>query len=374
MSQSIPLVDLHAQYEPLKDEIHAAWDEVLSGMQLFLGPNVRAFEQEFAAYCGVQHAIGICDGTTAIEIALRAADIGPGDEVITVSHTFIATAEAIILTGAVPVFVDIDPKTFLMDVSQVEGAITARTRAILPIHLYGQCVDMDPILDIAKRHQLIVIEDACQAHGATYKNQKAGSMGHLAAFSFYFTKNLGAYGEGGIVTTNDPDLARNVRMLRDHGSEKRYYHDMIGRNGRLDELQAAVLRIKLRHLETWNDQRRANAKQYHNELSKLNVVTPAETAYNRHVYHLYVIRTPQREALRTWMGDHSIGTGIHYPVPIHLQPSCAHLSYPLGSLPITEQVTAEILSLPMYPELTEEQIRQVCTSISEFQHEYVQPI
>jgi dTDP-4-amino-4,6-dideoxygalactose transaminase len=257
MSQSIPLVDLHAQYQPLKDEIHAAWDEVLSGMQLFLGPNVRAFEQEFAAYCGVQDAIGICDGTTAIEIALRAADIGRGDEVITVSHTFIATTEAIILIGAVPVFVDIDPQTFLMDVSQIESAITARTRAILPVHLYGQCVDMDPILDIAKRHHLIVIEDACQAHGSTYKNQKAGSMGHLAAFSFYFTKNLGAYGEGGIVTTNDPDLARKVRMLRDHGSEKRYYHDIIGRNGRLDELQAAVLRIKLCHLDTWNDQRRA---------------------------------------------------------------------------------------------------------------------
>jgi dTDP-4-amino-4,6-dideoxygalactose transaminase len=369
MSQSIPLVDLCAQYEPLKDQIHAAWDEVMGGMRLFLGPNVQAFEREFAAYCGVQYAIGVSDGTNAVQLALRAAGIGPGDEVITVSHTFIATAEAILLAGATPVFVDIDPQACLMDVSQVEAAITTRTRAILPVHLYGQCVDMDPILDIADRHHLIVIEDACQAHGSTYQDRKAGSMGHLGAFSFYFTKNLGAYGEGGMVTTSDPDLARRVRMLRDHGSEKRYYHDIIGCNARLDELQAAVLRIKLPHLDAWNDQRRANAARYDVELSGLGIITPIEAPGNRHVYHLYVVRTPQRDALRSWLGDHGIGTGIHYPVPIHLQPACAQLGYLPGSLPVTEQVTAEILSLPMYPELRQDQIEQVCDSIRELQLE-----
>ena len=363
MGQSVPLVDLKAQYEPLKEQIHAAWDETLGSMRLFLGPNVQAFEKEFAAYLGVADAIGVSDGTTALHLALRACGIGPGDEVITVSHTFIATAEAILLAGAQPVFVDIDPVTYTMDVSQVESKITERTRAILPVHLYGQCADMDPLLEIAGRHGLAVIEDACQAHGASYKDRKAGSLGTLAAFSFYFSKNLGAYGEGGMVTTNDPELAHKVRMMRDHGSEKRYYHDMLGWNGRLDELQAAVLRVKLPHLDQWNSQRRQVANYYNRALSNHGIVTPQEAPGNCHVYHLYVVRTAQREALRSRLNELNIGTGIHYPVPIHLQKAFAGFGYKPGDLPVTEQTVEEILSLPIYPELTQEQAETVVQAV-----------
>jgi dTDP-4-amino-4,6-dideoxygalactose transaminase len=366
MNNPIPLVDLKANYEPLKTEIHRAWDEVLGSMRLFLGPNVQAFENEFAAYCGVQHAIGVSDGTNAVQLALRACGIGPGDEVITVSHTFIATIEAILLVGAIPVFVDIDPLTFTMDISQVEDQITPKTRAILPVHLYGQCADMDPINEIAQRHGLFVIEDACQAHGAEYKGRKAGSLGHVAAFSFYFTKNLGAYGEGGMVTTQDAELARQVRMLRDHGSEKRYYHEYLGWNARLDELQAAALRVKLPHLDQWNEQRRQNAALYRECLGQSDIILPFEAPYNRHVYHLYVIRTPQREALRQHLNQQGIGTGIHYPVPNHLQNSLIAFGYKPGSLPVTEAVAEEILSLPMYPELQGEQIHRVANVLQDF--------
>lgn len=366
MNNPIPLVDLRAQYEPLKDEIRHAWDEALSSMRLFLGPNVQAFEGEYAAYLGVEQAIGVSDGTTALHLALRACNVGAGDEVITVSHTFIATAEAILLAGARPVFVDIDPLTYTMDPAQLEAAITRRTRAIIPVHLYGQCADMDAIMEIARRHNLPVIEDACQAHGAIYKGRRAGGLGTLAAFSFYFSKNLGAYGEAGMVTTNDAELARKVRMMRDHGSEKRYYHEMLGWNGRLDELQAAVLRVKLPHLEHWNALRRQHAATYQRALAGSGVQTPHAAAYNQHVYHLYVIRLAQREALRAWLNERGIGTGIHYPVPTHLQQSFASAGYALGSLPVTEQVAGEVLSLPMYPELTDEQIKGVAAAIREF--------
>ncbi|HEX9027643.1 MAG TPA: DegT/DnrJ/EryC1/StrS family aminotransferase [Anaerolineales bacterium] len=366
MEQQIPLVDLKAQYGPLEEQIRKAWDGVLASMQLFLGPNVRAFEQEFAQYCGVEHAIGVGDGTSAIQLALRAAEIGPGDEVITVSHTFIATGEAILLAGATPVFVDIDPQTLLMDVSQVEAQITPRTRAILPVHLYGQCVDMDPLLDIARRHNLLVIEDACQAHGAEYKGRKAGSLGDMAAFSFYFTKNLGAYGEGGMVTTRNGDLAKRIRMLRDHGSEKRYYHEFLGTNGRLDELQAAALRVKLPHLDEWNAQRRANAELYRQGLKDVAVTLPVDAPGSTPVYHLYVIRTPQREGLRAHLNECGIGTGIHYPVPIHQQQVYAKLGLPIPSLPVTEQAVTEILSLPMYADLKSDQIERVTTEIKRF--------
>lgn len=362
----IPLVDLKAQYEPLKVELFKAWEQVLDSMHLFLGPNLLAFEREFADFCEVEHAIGVSDGTNALHLALRAAGVGAGDEVITVAHTFIATVEAISLAGAVPVFVDIDPQTCLMDPALVEQKITPRTRAILPVHLYGQCVDMDPLLEIAARHGLVVIEDACQAHGATYKGRKAGSMGHLAAFSFYFTKNLGAYGEGGMVTTNDAALARRVRMLRDHGSETRYYHEVVGWNGRLDEMQAAALRIKLKHLDGWNAQRRLHAQQYADALAETSVRTPVETGESSHVYHLYVIRSARRDALRARLAERGIGTGIHYPLPIHLQQACAHLGYRRGDLPVTEQAADEILSLPMYAELTEEQIERVAAEVKEF--------
>jgi dTDP-4-amino-4,6-dideoxygalactose transaminase len=371
MNDQIPLVDLKANYAPLKEEIHRAWDDVLSGMRLFLGPNVQAFESEFAAYCGVEHAIGVSDGTNAVQLALRACGIGAGDEVITVSYTFIATVEAILLAGAKPVFVDIDPQTFTMDVSQVESLITSKTRAILPVHLYGQCADMDPILEIARRHDLFVIEDACQAHGAEYKGRKAGSLGDIAAFSFYFTKNLGAYGEGGMVTTKNAELARQVRMLRDHGSEKRYYHETLGWNARLDELQAAVLRIKLPHLDEWNNQRLQNAALYRQSLNQSGLILPYEAPYNRHVYHLYVVRTPQREAMRQFLNAQGIGTGIHYPVPNHLQSALKDFGYDRGSLPVTEALVDEILSLPMYAELSRGQIERVANVIQEFIHESV---
>jgi dTDP-4-amino-4,6-dideoxygalactose transaminase len=363
---NIPLVDLRAQYGPLKDDISRGMEQVLDSMYLFLGKNVQAFEREFAQFCGVNHGIGVSDGTTALHIILRAMDIGAGDEVITVSHTFIATAEAIILAGARPVFVDIDPDTCLMDVGQIEAKITPRTKAILPVHLYGQTADMDPILEIASRHGLKVIEDACQAHGAEYKGRRAGSLGDAAAFSFYFSKNLGAYGEGGFVTTNDDETARRVRMIRDHGSERRYYHDLIGWNARLDELQAVVLRAKLPHLEDWNAARRAHAALYGELLQGTSAVPPTARSENQHVYHLYVIRLPRRDELQAWLKDQGVGTGIHYPVPVHLQTAMRHLGYQAGDLPHTERVVQEILSLPMYPELTDEQVGYVVTAIQRF--------
>ncbi len=363
---SIPLVDLRKQYAPLKDDILAGIGRVLEGMQLFLGENVQALEKEFAKFCGVPYGVGVSDGTRALELILRAMEIGPGDEVITVSHTFIATAEAIMLAGARPAFVDIDPQTYLMDVAQVEAKITPHTKAILPVHLYGQTVDMDPLLEIAQRHGLRVIEDACQAHGAKYRGRQAGSLGEAAAFSFYYSKNLGAYGEGGFITTGDPELYRKMRMLRDHGSERRYYHDLVGMNARLDEIQAVVLRAKLPHLEAWNQQRREHARLYTRLLQETPVITPLECPENLPVYHLYVIRAPQRDELQAWLKSKDIFTGIHYPVPIHLQQAFAAPGYQAGELPATEKLVGEILSLPMYAELEDSQIKDVVIAIGEF--------
>ena len=306
------------------------------------------------------------DGTNALHIILRAMAIGEGDEVITVSHTFIATAEAILLAGARPVFVDIDPITYLMDVRQIEAKITPATKAILPVHLYGQTADMDPICAIAQRYGLKVIEDACQAHGAEYKGRRAGGLGDAAAFSFYFSKNLGAYGEGGFVTTNDDELARKVRMIRDHGSERRYVHDLVGTNARLDELQAVVLRSKLPHLAEWNEQRRRDAARYNGLLRGLPLVTPVECPDNKHVYHLYVVRTARRDELQAYLKSQGIASGIHYPVPVHLQKAMADLGFGPGDLPVTERIAGEILSLPMYPELTEEAIEFVADRIQVF--------
>ena len=364
---NIPLVDLRKQYAPLKDEILSGIGRVLDGMQLFLGENVQALEREFAEFCGVAHGIGVSDGTTGLHIILRAMGIGPGDEVITVSHTFIATAEAILLTGAKPVFVDIDPATYLMDVSQVEARITPKTKAILPVHLYGQTVDMDPLLEIAKRHNLKVVEDACQAHGAEYKGRKAGSLGDAAGFSFYYSKNLGAYGEGGIITTGDAELTDKMRKIRDHGSGARYHHDLIGFNGRLDEIQAVVLRAKLPYLSGWNEQRRAHAELYTKLLSGSPVTTPVERADDCPVYHLYVIQTPNRDELQTSLKSCGIFTGIHYPIPIHLQACAGFLGYQKGDFPVTEEVTSRILSLPMYAELEDEQIEYVANAIRRYQ-------
>lgn len=364
---TIPLANLRKQYDPLKDEIMAGIEKVFDSMHLFLGENVQALEKDFGQYCGAQFGIGVSDGTTALQIILRAMGIGPGDEVITVSHTFIATAEAIVLVGAQPVFVDVDSETCLMDVSLVEKKITPKTKAILPVHLYGQTVDMDPLLEIASRHNLFVIEDACQAHGAEYKGRKAGSLGDAAAFSFYYSKNLGAYGEGGFISTNNADLARKIRMIRDHGSERRYYHDMIGLNGRLDEIQAVVLRAKLPHLDEYNEKRRSHAALYNELLKDTPVTTPAERPGNKPVYHLYVIQAPQRDELQNWLKDRGIFTGIHYPVPIHLQAAFQGLSKDNpDDFPATNQVTAKILSLPMFAELTDDEIRIVAASIKEF--------
>jgi dTDP-4-amino-4,6-dideoxygalactose transaminase len=363
---NIPLVDLHAQYVPLKDEIFAGMEKVFESMHLFLGENVQALEKEFAQFCGAQYGIGVSDGTSALQIILRSLDIGPGDEVITVSHTFIATAEAIILAGATPIFVDVLPDTCLMDISQVKANITPRTKAILPVHLYGQTVDMDPLLEIAARHHLKVIEDACQAHGATYKGRPAGSLGDAAAFSFYYSKNLGAFGEGGFITTSDPEIARKARMIRDHGSDRRYYHELIGFNARLDEIQAVVLRAKLPHLSEYNALRRQHARMYNELLSCLPVVTPIECPENQHIYHMYVIQAPHRDELQAWLKERGIWTGIHYPVPIHLQKAMAFLGLSSGKLPVTEYVIDRVLSLPMFAELTDESIQAVVASIKEF--------
>ncbi|MGD0612079.1 MAG: DegT/DnrJ/EryC1/StrS family aminotransferase [Anaerolineales bacterium] len=363
---NIPLVDLHAQYVPLKDEIISGMEKVFDSMHLFLGENVQALEKDFAQFCGAQFGIGVSDGTAALQIILRALGIGPGDEVITVSHTFIATAEAILLAGATPVFVDIKEDTYLMDVDQVEARITPHTKAILPVHLYGQTVDMDPLLEIAARHNLKVIEDAAQAHGASYKGRRAGSLGDAAGFSFYYSKNLGAFGEGGFITTSDPEIARKARMIRDHGSERRYYHDLIGFNGRLDEIQAVVLRAKLPHLPEYNVLRRQHARKYNELLAGMPVVTPTERPENQHIYHMYVVQAPRRDELQTWLKDRGIGTGIHYPVPIHLQNSTSFLGYKPGDLPVTERVVGKILSLPLYAELTDEQIASVVNVIDAF--------
>ncbi len=363
---AIPLVDLRAQYDPLKNQILSGIEQVFDGMHLFLGENVQALEKEFAAYCGATDGIGVSDGTTALQVILRAMGIGPGDEVITVSHTFIATAEAIVLVGATPVFVDIHPETSLMDVSQVEAKITPQTKAILPVHLYGQTVDIDPLREIAARHGLRVIEDSAQAHGAAYHGRRAGSLGDASGFSFYYSKNLGAYGEGGFITTSDPELAHKMRMIRDHGSEKRYCHELIGFNARLDEIQAVVLRAKLPHLEQWNDARRRIAGEYNQRLAGLPVVTPFVAPGNLPIYHQYVIRTERRDTLQVWLKEQGVGTGIHYPIPVHLQNSMSYLGYHAGDLPVTEKIVGEILSLPMYAELTEEQIEAVCASIRAF--------
>jgi dTDP-4-amino-4,6-dideoxygalactose transaminase len=363
---TIPLVNLKAQYAPLKDEIISGIEHVFDGMQLFLGENVQALEKEFAQFCGVEYGVGVSDGTSALHIILRAMGIGPGDEVITVSHTFIATAEAILLAGARPVFVDIDPKAYLMDVSQVEAKITPQTKAILPVHLYGQIADMDTILELASKYHLRVIEDACQAHGAEYKGRKAGSLGDAAAFSFYYSKNLGAYGEGGFISTRDADLYRRIRMIRDHGSERRYYHDLVGMNARLDEIQAVVLRAKLHHLNEWNQKRRSHADLYNKLLQGMPVITPFEQPGNKHVYHLYVIRAPKRDELQSWLKERGIFTGIHYPVPTHLQPAMQSLGYKQGDFPITEKITSEIISLPMFAELTEEEIGTVSETVNAF--------
>ncbi len=359
----IPLVDLKAQFQSIKQEIIAEIEGVLENMQLFLGPQSQAFESEFAQYCGCHYGVGLSSGTDALALALRVCDIGQGDEVITVANTFIATVEAIALAGATPVFIDIDPDTYTMDWRQLDQVLTSRTRAIIPVHLYGHPADMQPVLDFAHRHDLRVIEDASQAHGATYQGQRVGSIGDIGCFSFYFSKNLGAYGEAGACVTNDVKLAESMRKLRDHGSLIRYQHETLGVNARLDEIQAAVLRVKLPYLEQWNTARQAHASFYTEQLQGIVEAVPLVQPWANHVYYAYVIQVQERDTFRKVLEQAGIATGIHYPTPIHLQPACSHYGYVRGMLPATEAVTARIVSLPMYAELTSEQTQRVVNAV-----------
>lgn len=358
----IPLVDLRAQYHTIRPEIAAAFDEVFEHMQLFLGPQLELFEGEFASYCGCQYGVGVSSGTDALALALRACGISPGDEVITVANTFIATVEAIALVGAIPVFVDIDPDTYTLNWRQFDSVLTARTRAILPVHLYGHSAEMQPVLEFAQAHDLWVIEDASQAHGATYQGKRVGSMGDIGCFSLYYSKNLGAYGEAGICVTNNSQLAERLRMLRDHGSLIRYRHEVLGVNARLDELQAAALRVKLRYLQQWNASRQEHAQSYSEQLRDVVEAVPIVRSWAMHVYCYYVIRVPEREHFRKVLEQEGIATGIHYPIPIHLQPACEQYGYQRGMLPVTEALAEHIVSLPMYAELTSQQIRMVTSA------------
>lgn len=355
----IPLVDLKQQYQAIKPEIDAAIGRVLEGAQFALGPAVESFEREFAAYCGVAHAVGVNSGTSALHVALLAAGVGPGDEVITVPFTFVATIAAIEHAGAKPVFVDVDPEYYTMDPEALDRAIGPRTRAIVPVHLFGQPADMDPICDIARRRGLVVIEDACQAHGAAYNGRLAGTFGEIACFSFYPGKNLGAYGEGGASVTRDPAYAETMRLLRSWGERTRYEHSLRGFNYRMDGIQGAVLGVKLRHLGRWNEARRRLAAVYGDMLQGADVRVPRERPGARHVYHLYAVRLAQRDRWRAYLSSLGIQTGVHYPVPLHLQPAYRDLGYRAGDFPVAEAVAREILSLPLFPEMTEGQIAEV---------------
>lgn len=359
----IPFVDLPAEYRSIKADVDAAIAHVLDTSQFVLGDEVEAFEHEFAALCGAAHGVAVSSGTAALHLALLAAGVGPGDEVITVPFTFVATVAAIQYTGAKPVFVDIDPRSFTMDPSQLERAITTRTKVIMPVHLYGQPADMDPILAVASAHGLKVIEDAAQAHAAQYRGRPVGSLGDLACFSFYPSKNLGAYGEGGLITTDDAAAAAQLRLLRNWGQQTKYTHVIPGFNFRLQGIQGAILRVKLRHLASWTEMRRQHASAYNDLLTGTGLGLPEEMSYSRHVYHLYTVRSRERDALQASLHADQIQTGLHYPVPVHLQPAYADPRYPRGSFPISERACAEVLSLPMFPLLTRAQIEQVAAAV-----------
>ena len=369
-TQEIPLVDLKAQYATIRDDVRAAIDDVLESMQLTIGPNVKAFDQEFASYIGTKHSIGVGSGTDALQLAIRACGVSGGDEVITVSHTFFATVEAILYANARPILVEVDEKSMLIDPAAVAAAITPRTKAIVPVHLYGRTVDLKPLRQIAQDRNITIIEDAAQAHGAFLDDgKKAGTGGRVNCFSFYCSKNLGAYGEAGSITTNDDRLAEELRALREHGQSTRYYHPVVGYNARLDEIQAAILRIKLKRLDQWNARRRELARMYDERLKNTGVIGPEIPAdIRRHVFYTYTIRVPggRRDDLRTYLGERGIGTQIHYPVPIHLQQSAQFLGYRQGDMPITERIASEVLSLPMFAELTDEQLERVADSVGSF--------
>jgi dTDP-4-amino-4,6-dideoxygalactose transaminase len=361
----VKFVDLSAQHKPLEAELKEAFNRVLTNCSFVLGPEVDKFEKAFAAFLGVEHCVAVTNGTVALQLVLQGLGVGAEDEVITVTHTFIATAESISATGARPVFVDIDPVSYTMDPAKLEAAITPRTKAIIPVHLYGQPADIDALNAIAGKHKLSVIEDSCQAHGSYYKGRRAGSLGTAGCFSFYPSKNLGACGEGGAVTTNDAGLAQKVRMLRDHGSVKKYEHDFPGFNLRLEGVQGGVLAVKLPHLDDWNNNRRVLAARYNELFTGSNVVTPKEMPYARHVYHLYVVLVEDREALKQALAEQGIETGLHYPIPLHLQKAYGHLGYKKGDFPVSEHVASHLLSLPMYAELPIEHVEHVAKTIRE---------
>lgn len=362
----VPFLDLKAQYETIRTDIAAALQQVLDATAFAGGPFVAQFEKSYAAFCRVNHVTGVGNGTDALWLALLALDVGPGDEVITAPNSFIATAEAISLSGATPVFVDIDESTYTIDPARIEAAITPRTKAIIPVHLFGQMADMDAILAVARAHKLAVIEDAAQAQGAEYKGKRAGSIGDAGCFSFYPGKNLGAYGEAGAVATGNPEVDKKIRCLRDHGQYKKYHHNMIGWNARMDGFQGAVLDVKLKHLERWNDARGQHARQYRKLLSGVkNVRLPVEAAYGKHIFHVFALRVPHRDAALKALGDKGVSCGIHYPVPIHLTEAYSFLGKGPGSFPVTERCAEELLSLPMYPELTNEQVAYTAQCVKE---------
>ncbi|GAB1538352.1 DegT/DnrJ/EryC1/StrS family aminotransferase [Scytonema sp. NUACC21] len=363
----IPFVDLKAQYNSIKDEINAAVLKVLESTQFVLGDEVTALEKEFAAYSRAEYGIAVNTGTSALHLALLAAGVGPGDEVITVPFTFVATVAAICYTGATPVFVDINPVSYTIDPTQLEKAITEKTKAILPVHLYGQPADMEPIVEIARRYGLTVIEDAAQAHGAEYHGRRVGSLGDIACFSFYPGKNLGAYGEGGMVVTSNPEYARTMRMLRDWGQERRYHHVLKGYNYRMDGIQGAILRVKLSYLDAWTNARRSHAALYDQLLTDSGVQTPTVMPYSHHVYHVYAIRSLQRDVLQQKLQEQGIQTGIHYPIPVHLQEAYSDLGYKPGDFPNSELAAREVLSLPMYAELTTANIHSIAETLSVLQ-------
>ena len=358
----IPFVDLKREYTKISEEINQAMQRVLRSGWFILGEEVKRFEEEFSKYIGVKYGIGVSSGSDALFLAVKALGIGEGDEVITVSHTFVSTVDAVVRNGANPVFVDVDPDTYCIDVSKIDQAITEKTRAILPVHLYAHPANMAPIMEIAQKHKLCVIEDACQAHGAEYKSKKAGSIGTVGCFSFYPAKNLGAYGDGGIVVTNDKKLAEKLRMLRNYGQSKKYYHDFVGVNSRLAEIQAAILTVKLEHLDEWNERRREVANLYNERLESSGVIIPTEKEYARHVYHLYVIRHKERAKLQQHLLKNGIQTQIHYPIPVHRQKAYSELGGGTA-LAVTEKVCNEVLSLPIYPSLKNKELEYIANTI-----------
>jgi dTDP-4-amino-4,6-dideoxygalactose transaminase len=361
----IPFGDLKRQYISIKDEIDEAIRKVLNRGSFILGENVESFEREFSNFCGAKFGIGVGSGTEALHLSLVSCGVQAGDEVITVANTAVPTVSAISFANATPVFVDIDPESYNINPSKIEEKISKRTKVILPVHLYGQPADMDSILEVAKRHKLKVIEDACHAHGAEYKGRRVGTLGNIGCFSFYPTKNLNAYGDGGMALTNDEEIAIRLKMLRNYGEERRYHNPIKGFNSRLDEIQAAILRVKLKYLSKWNERRRKIAESYNNLLK--TVIKPKEMDYTRHIYHLYVVRSTKRDQLQMYLQEEGIGTLIHYPVPIHLQPAYRDLGFKKGSLPITEKYANEILSLPIFPELTDEEIKYISNTVNSFQ-------